>query len=642
MKRAFAVARLDFRRLGFGLVSGALVAGLIPSLASGLGEKAAAAPLLVLVFAVVGLAAGGYFGSDFANGRGSFFFARPLSTWTLILGRLLAVLALGAGAFLAFMTSNGLSTSDRSQWTLAILTLDHAAALGIGWVVALFVALAHAAQGPVQRQPVGLRGVIMMPFRMGLHLAVALLTFGLFADLIVRAYVTRTPAKIFFGSWIAAFFIASCAGIVAGRTERLRIARFQNGVVALHVAVSCAGVVAAWAWVLHPGPGAIEGVGLVSGSPDGRWAYVRTVVNRGDARVFNPAFILDVTSGEAHLLNADPHQGPWVSADGGNMVWSEATPFFFRTVWSFVSGRTSFRVKASSGETTALPLPSNFIQGVSGIGRGNIAGLFARILPAPDGDLFALWWGRTLVFASRSRGEVSRIDLGPDPAYTSAAAFLPSGKVRLARQRRDAGVSILEFIDVDPGSGTSEVLAAIETPGGTLRLDARAERALLTSTTRGGLASISMIDLKNAPAAAPLTVLVPGGINPIARFLADGRIAATVNTHDGGILRVFSPTGQPGIELPQQGSARIEGEMFPGVLAVSLAGRGAQNLCLIEVATGAIVRTLPGVFSSLAFSATTPPPGTPAARLLQSTDGKLFELASVSAEPRLLLPREEH
>jgi hypothetical protein len=362
------------------------------------------------------------------------------------------------------------------------------------------------------------------------------------------------------------------------------------------------------------------------------------MVDRGDSQVFNPVFILDIASGEARRLDVDPNQGPWVSADGGIMAWSEATPYFFKTVWSYASGGTSYRVRVSSGETTALPVPTKFIQSASGVGRGRTPGLFARVLPAADGDLFALWWGRTLVFTSRSRGEVSRLELGPDPAYVSAATFLPSGKLRLARQRRDARTSTLEFVDVDPATGATQVLGVIETPGGALRLDPRAERALLTSTTQGGLASISLIDLKSAPAAVSSTVLIDGGISPVARFLDDGRIAATMNTHEGGILKVFSPTGQAGLSIPQKGAARLEGEMFPGVLAVSLVGPGAQNLALVELATGAIIRTIPGVFSPLALSTTTPPPGTPAARLLQSTDGKLFELPSVSAEPRLLLP----
>jgi hypothetical protein len=638
MKKALAVARLDIRRLGFGLVSGALVAGLIPSLASGLGEKLPAASVLVFVFAVVGLAAGGFFGNDFADGRGSFFFARPLSSFTLILGRLIAVLALAAAAFLAFMLANWLSTSDRSQWTLAVLTQDHAEALGIGWALGLFVALAHAAQGPAQRRPIGLRDMILTPFRMAFPLVVALVTFGLFADLLVRAYNTRTPVKIFFGSWVAAFLIASCAGIVAGRAERLRIARFQNGVVALHVVLACAGVVAAWAWVLHPGPEAIERVAAAAGSPDGRSAYVKTMVGRGDSRAFNPVFILDIASGEARRLDVDPVQGPWLSADGGIMAWSEATPYFFRTVWSLLTGRTSFKVRTSSGETTALPLPSKFIQGVSGNSRGNIGGVFAGVLPSADGDLFALWWGRTLVFTSRSRGEVSRLELGPDPSYISAATFLPSGSLRLARQRRSGPASTVEFVDVDPGTGASKVLASIESSGGALRLDAKAERALLNSSTRGGRTSISLIDLKGAPETAPVTVLVADGINPAARFLADGSIAATTNAHDGGMVRIYSAAGRQLMELPQPGSALIGGEMFPGVLAVTLAGPGIENLGLIEIATGATVRRIPGVFSPLALSASTPPPGTPAARLLQSRDGRLYELPTITAEPRLLLP----
>lgn len=638
MKKALAVARLDFLRLGFGLLSGALVAGLIPSLSSGLGEKAPVAPLLALVFAVVGLAAGGYFGNDFTQGRGSFFFARPLSAWTLILGRLLAVVALGAAAFLAFMTSNWLSTSDRSQWTPAVLTLDHAAALGTGWVAALFTALAAATRGPVQPQRAGLRELILMPFRMGLALGVSLLPFGLFADLLARAYMTTTPPKIFFGSVMAGFLIASCAGIVAGRTERLRIARFQSGVVALHAALLCGGVIAVWAWVLHPGPGAIERVGPVTGSPDGRSAYIRTVVDRGDPRVFNPVFILDIASGQARRLDADPNQGPWVSADGGIMAWSEATPFFFRTVWSFLSGATSYRVRDSSGEVTALPLPRKFIQGVSGTSLSNIAGAVGWVLPSQDGDLFALGWGRNVVFTSRSRGERSRVDLGSNQPYIAAMTFLPSGQLTMARQRRNGRVSILEFIDIDPGSGTFKTRGAVESPAARVRFDALAERALLTSITQGGRSSISMIDLGNTSGSRPPVVLVSDAVNPGARFLADRRIATTANAQDGAVLKVFSPTGEPAMEIPLKGSARMEGEMFPGVLAVNLAGQGAQTLCLIEIATGAIVRSIPGVFSPLAFSDTTPPPGTPSARLLRSSDGKLFELPSITGEPRLLLP----
>jgi hypothetical protein len=249
-----------------------------------------------------------------------------------------------------------------------------------------------------------------------------------------------------------------------------------------------------------------------------------------------------------------------------------------------------------------------------------------------------LWWGRNLVFTSRSRGEVSRLDLGPDPVYVSAAAFRPSGKLRLARQRQVGQGSTLEFIDVDPGSGATTVLASLPSPGGALRLDSGAERALITSSTQGGRASISMIDLRSAPGATPIISLVAGGINPAARFLGDGRIAATTNEHEGGVLRVFSPTGERLLDLPQPGSAMIAGEMFEGLLAIGIRGPGVDDLCLIDAATGAKARCLQSLSSPLALSPITPPPGSPAARLLQSSDGKLYELPSLTAEPRLLLP----
>jgi hypothetical protein len=639
MKKALAVALLDLRRLGFGLVSGALVAGLIPALASGLGEKAPAATILVLVLAVVGIAAGGYFGMDFADGRSSFFFARPLPTWALIGGRLAGLLALAAGAILAFMTSYWLSSSDRSQWSLLILGWDHAAALGTGWAVSLFMALAHAAQGPAQRYVSRPRDIVAVPLRMGVLLGAALVTFGLFADLVLRAYMTRTPAKIFFGSWIAASFIASCVAIAAGRTERLRISRFQNAVIFSHVALACAGLVAAWTYVLHPGPSDIERVRLVEASPDGRSAYVRATVNRGDARVFEPVFLIDIASGRVHRLDADPGQGPWVSADGGTVAWSEATPFFFRPLNRWLGGFAHFRVTTSAGGLEALPIPKNLPpDGFTTAGGAMSFGALKSVLPSPSGDLFAIEWGRHLTFTSHADGELSDLDLGASGGV-QARVFLPGGDLRAALVRKGTPAGKLEIVDIRPRTGHVETLAAVE--AARVRFDPRGERAFLTSGTRGGRASISVADLRRAPDTLPLTVLLADGINPVARFLADGRIVATT-LQQGPVFRVFSAAGQPTADIPvsEPSHMSVAGEMFPGVLAVSLNSHGAGDLGLVDLATGAIVRRLPNLRSPLAFSAATPPPGTPAARLLQSNDGRLYELPSIGAESRLLLPIE--
>ena len=76
--------------------------------------------------------------------------------------------------------------------------------------------------------------------------------------------------------------------------------------------------------------------------------------------------------------------------------------------------------------------------------------------------------------------------------------------------------------------------------------------------------------------------------------------------------------------------------MFPGVLGVSTTGF-TEELSLIDIESGAIMRRLPG-FHSPGNAWNSPPAGSPAARLLQSSDGKLYELPSLTAEPRQLLP----
>ena len=653
MNKVLAVALLDCRRLGFGLLSAALVAGLIPSLASGLGESAPPANILLLAFLVVGAAAGGFFGSDFADGRSSFFFGRPLSTWALIAGRFAGLLALAAAVFSAFMASYWLSSRGRIEFHPWILNPAHAEALGTGWALSLFLALAIAARsrGSVARG--ALQTFIIVPLRLALSLGAFLLVFGLFADLVLRAYFNDfRPIRFFYESWVAASFVACCVAIAGGRTERLRIARLQGLVMAAHFALVSVVVVTAWTYVLHPGPDAIRRVEYPSwGSSDGRSAYLSTKVDRGDGQTFRPVFIVDLASGRAQRLNSDPYQGPWLSADGAIMVWSEATPFFFRPLWRRMGGATTFRVKTASGEVTPLPMPSRApdYTSVSDLSR---FGAVNWVLPAPDGDVFAIQWEGHLSFTSRSRGELSDLDEGKKGSGISRgvnlpeAVFLPSGELRAARFLRDAsGAQNLTFIDIDPKSGSVRTVASIPVEGPVrIQLDATAARALLTSITHPGRgAFISLVDLNNHPADARSTTLLKDVLFPSAIFLADGRIAATtggsVGAWDRRALRIFSPTGQAVLDVPiGAGMApRLGGEMFPGILAVSMSFY-TDELSLFDVSSGAVVRRIPNVIASGRFRGTSAPPGTPAARLVESRDGKLFELASVAAEPRLLLP----
>ncbi len=654
MSKVLAVALLDVRRLSFGLVSGALVAGLIPALSSGLGSRVEIGAVVAVAFFVVGLAAGGTFGSDFSDGKSSFFFARPLGAGVLIAGRFAALLTLAAAAFFSFMASSWISSSDRSLWSLSVLSRSHAEALLIAWAVSLFVSLAAAARGRGVRAEGGMRGMLMIPVRLGLSMGAFLLVFGLFADLVVRAYFNDfTPIRIFGLSWVAASLVASCVAIAGGRTERGRISRYQGRVMAAHFALVSVVVVGAWIYVLHPGVDAIQKVQYPTwGSPDGRSAYVAAVVDRGDGRTFRPVYILDIASGEARRLDADAFQGPWVSADGATMTWSEATPFFFRPLWRSLGGVTSYRVKTASGEVSPLAMPSHLPDYRNVRDLANM-GAVDWILPSPEGDVYAVQWGRQVAFMSRSRGELSEIDEWNDRAgiargiNLAEAAFLPSGDLRAARVLRDpTGAQTLTFIDIEPSSGSMKIVASIPVEGPVrVQLDNKAARALLTSVTQPGIgAFVALVDLSGGPDGPRPRMLLKDAFFPSAVFLADGRIAGakggSVGAASRRALKIFSPSGEPLVDVPLGAGMppRPGREMFPGIIAVSTGGFN-EELSLIDVESGAVVRRIPSVFTPpWGFRGTTPP-GTPASRLLQSGDGKLYELPSVTAEPRLLLPR---
>ncbi len=648
MRKALAVAFLDWQRLGFSLASAALVAGLVPALASGLGVKVEAATILTVVLALVGVAAGSYFGSDFAEGRSSFFFARPLSTGTLIAGRFIGLLVLAGAAFLSFMASHWLSIRGATDFHGRILTAFHTEVLGIAWALSLFMGLAVAVRSRGEQSASGWRLMVMFPLRLGLSLSAFILVFGLFADLVVRAYSKDImPIRLFARSWVVASLVASCLAIAGGRTERLRIWRLQSLVMIAHFTLVSVVVIAAWTYVLHPGPDAMESVDSpVWGSPDGRLAYATTKVGRGDGLSLRPVFIVDIASGQAKRLNADPNQGPWTSADGRTMVWSEATPYFFRPLWRYMGGATSFRVRTASGEVAPLPMPSKLPDYFTTKDLASLAGAVDRVLPSPEGDVFAILWDRHLTFTSRSRGELSDVDLGLGRFGVRQIAFLPSGHLRTALFRRDAsGAPSLEFVDIDPYSGSMKIAASMKVEGpARVQFDDKAARALLTSVTQAGRgATISLVDFNRTSVEVLPPVLLSDVLFPSAVFLADGRIAATSGGSAGGwdrrTLRIFASAGERVRDIPiGEGTApRLGGEMFPGILGVS-ATSFTEELSLIDIESGAVMRRLPG-FHSPGNPWNSPPAGSPAARLLQSSDGRLYELPSLTAEPRQLLPR---
>jgi hypothetical protein len=240
---------------------------------------------------------------------------------------------------------------------------------------------------------------------------------------------------------------------------------------------------------------------------------------------------------------------------------------------------------------------------------------------------------------------LSDIDFGgARPTIFRDGLFLPSGQLRTAIVRGGVnGARTLAFVDIDPTSGAQkEVLALPGKKIGWVQFDTTGTRALVTTVTepgRGGGVFLAHLDGRTGSATNPL---VEGKLFPTATFMSDGRIVASSRTvmddWKGAALVVFSPEGATVREIPFPDGLlpQPQAEMFPGILAVSGAG-GGRGTTLVDVTTGTVVREIPGMQHVGGYFPAAPP-SSAATRLLVSRDRKLYELASVDAQPRLLLP----
>ncbi len=655
MRKVLAVAVLDIRRLW--LTTGAIgvALGIVPALAQVGGAKISAEETFLFVFGAAALVAGATFGSDFAEGKPSFFFARPLSTLALFGGRIAALSGLAAIACLGFSASHWLSGPQSLVDSFFPITRFHLQTLAIVWVVSLNVALSAAAS---IQQTVTIRDHVFEALRVLAFLGTTALIVGLFADVLIRAYNFNNSAtflKLLVPYVVVAGFLLSCAAIELGRTNRLRITRVLILGMYLYIALVFAAVLIAWTYVLHPGAGAIRGVMIAFSSPDGREAYVSARVDRGDPAIFEPGFRVDLGSGEVQRLTANavswmpgmPERlGLWHSRDGGTEVWVEQTPLFFLSALRRFTRSLTFHFKSSFGEAKPLQLPDGLE--LEWEIRSSLPSPIS-ILPSSNGDLFAVRWtdkktGVNLAFMSPSRGQLSAINLSSAKRTDHAWAFLASGQLRVATLQQAGGGQEMEFVDIDPATGDLKAVASAdagETPR--VRFDGSATRALIVS----GPASerrVSLVQLEGSPQ-APGQILATGKqANLEADFLADGRVAVIVRQPPTAELRLFSPEGKPVFGVPLGGGlTTIGSEPFPNVLSVSTTFGGKSEVALIDTTSGKVLRRIAGVHAPSSWtsgaSEAPPPPGSPGARILMSLDGKLYLLPSLTEEPRLLLPR---
>jgi len=634
MKSLLSVAQLDIRRLGAGVVSLGLFAGLIPSLSSGLASPVPIATVLAILLLLVGAVAGGTFGGDFFSGRSSFYFARPLRASTLIGGRALALLLLASAAVAGAFGSYWLASSERASITLPLVPASRIWLLIAAYAAALYSGLAVAAGSRRAPSPSFWRPRILGLVRVSLFTTAFMGAFGLVGDLVIRAYAqTPTPLEILMKLSIAALFGICVATIAWGRADSSRLRRFQDLLTAIFMVLVCVLTAGAWNIILHPDPADITAISGVGRSPDGGAAFVSAVVHRGDPRTFRPVFRMDLADRTVSRFNVDPDQGPWMSPDGRIMAWSEATPFFFRPLVRAIWGTDTYRVKPGSGEIRNLPLPKQI--SASGFNLRSLFRSVTSVQPANDGERFAIRWGQHLTITTLMGGGEVDIEFRAGSRSYASSVWLADGSLRVATSRREAGREFVEFFDLDPATGRETPMGPT-VEGAQVHFDRAGARALVIWRKANGRATLSLAEMERGTGAPAVLVDEAIGVNVL--FLADGRIAVAFGVRGASRIALFSAHGSRlwSVDAPDQTTTVLGTEMFPGVLGVGLFGTESRELALVDCAEGRIVRRVPS-FYALPGPVAGVPPASPASRLLASRDA-LFELPSPEAEPRQILP----
>ena len=639
-----SIAALDLRRLALGNFFLAFAAAFVPGMSQAIGEGLSPEGALVVVMVFVGVTAGECFGSDFTEGRSSFYFARPLPTSSLFAGRIAAMMTLGLGALITFVTFFWLASKDRGAATLGFITRAHFYVLITAWTVAFFMRLAIAANVRKMLVPSAWKDLIQIPPRLLLLATICTVTFGLFVDIAMRGYPGKAPITVFLGSWTTAMFVACVIAITLGRTDTSRIARLLNRVLVVFMVVMLIAVSAVWSYLLHPTARNITGIeDAVAGGGD-KSAYLLARVDRGEQQWIRPVFSLDVSTGHFERLSVGAISYPFASRDGRILVWHDTRPAFLRPVVQLFGNRTDWRVRVG-GVDRPLPLPEKLQDSD-----------VDRILPSNDGDVIAVLSRDRLWFVSLSGKVNSSVDLRESASYVRSLAFTTDGRLRATLRARANAAGDVRFVEVDPTTGQLETLATLPGPLSVL-FDKQASRALAENTADMRSASVSLIEFGPRGTTPRITPLLASALFPQIMFLQDGRIAAGYrdsdvarepflqqdgqispayrNSRRSAVLHVFSPTGVSLLTAPATGW--LAAEVFPGVGAIPTVHDSSPDTDLVDLSTGAVVRTLKGMtplnrrVREKDDGATT--------RLMRSSDGRLYEIPSVTAEPRLLAPK---
>jgi hypothetical protein len=561
--------------LAFGLF--ALLLPFIPGLArpeisaAEIRSGAAVGFALLLSLGLALLLGASVVAAEVAEKRIGFFFARPVSGWSVWAGKMAAVTLLVLGSallvLLPTLLMGGLSSSEVVWWTpvradfgtlaltlvITVLFLQlaaHAASVILRsrspWVVAdLAAAVILAALFAAGRERLILVGLGGFTSRFGSTMEVegGSVLFGLE----ILLFLITVPV----------LFIAGAVQVTKGRTDLRRGHRLLSFALwgPLLAVLLCFDLGARW--LASPEPDDLLGASFAASAPGGSWiAIVGPAAYRPGAM---PSFLYDVSSGRFLRGGFGTLMSIWdepilFSADGRRVVWKEfqgrpgQSP---QVLYTLDLGRAGARPRKTLITTEAM---------------SEVMAL------SPDGrSLASLRQGRVIVEDLDSGRLLASVPF-PNEVWDRRLAFVDRGHIRLY-QRSGAEWNGLSVYELDLAQGElrrtgslpplqAPIGFALSPDGGRLIARSRHVLALFDARTGAHLADLGdgrrssasflpggrVVVSQSLPAAWRLRVLSPDGAAELRRFDLPGvRYLALADSPGPGLLRaVTSRKLQPG------------------------------------------------------------------------------------------------
>ncbi len=527
-------------------------------------------------------------GRDLAEGRLSFYFARPIPSGALWAGKFLGAIAVIAGATLTTLLPAVIMEAAAFRVTLA-------------WRPSGSFLSSMPSWGPILVLAAACLFLLAFSHALGIVLrtrsawAAVHLPLTLAAALFGMTSARRLADNFAFGALAISLFGLACIILILlwaamglqmslGRTDLLRGHRVFSLVLWPALFVSLSGLCAYSHWVDNVDASCLDSVDAVGETNEGTWVPLGGFTQ---SRMYAPCFLFDTATGRSWKTGALDQQGhgdlPTISGDGKLAIWLQGN--------ETGAARPLYLARLSEVNDKPLPTP------ISATGP-------TRMTLSHDGSRVALLQPNLISIYALPGGEyLGGTALQSPGRLAEEVRFLSQDLVRiyLMRDGKDNRAMTLEVLEFDVAAKRLGPAAAIGPLTHVwLPPDPSSTRlAVWKPGAHGGYPALC--DLRHAEEERMLLPEKPDVPDQrrrfwSLRFLADGRIVILTGSSLHPQLHLFSASGDAlrMIDLPGSEAVMVE-EYAPGRLVVDVYGddgnRMAGCLYLVDLGSGELHRT---------------------------------------------------